>query len=176
MYNLTVDESNLSTTLDITNMLIGRLDLFINFVGVISTISLGFIAFLAWKHNELRKQAENEVEKAKKLGNEISILNTSFNELLEKQREQALKIDELFNTADRDVEEIKELAQSISTSDEEITKIKNKLNEKIQIVEKTLSSLATTSRYTPGDVPTETSKDSGFDVLRSFLWPDKDKK
>lgn len=148
----------------------------INFLGASTTIlaafftiALAIIALLTWRHFELKKKAEKEVERITKLGDDMSRLASSFSRFEKERKEVMAKANKLLESTSKDAKEIKRLASQVKEKDANLGKIEKQIKERAQTMQHSLNSLASTSKYTPGDVITEAKQDATESLLEKLL-------
>lgn len=130
-----------------------RLDFFINALGVFSSILLGIFAilaavlgFLVWKHEEMRKRAQEELKKIEELSSKTSSMYEQLGLIVETARAELMFIARKGDALSKLVENAEGSSKKIADAREEIGKISSEIKTSV-------NSLATISRFIPSTSP-----------------------
>lgn len=165
----TVVNSNINElSLDRMNLWISLLEMFSSVFGVFFTVALGLIAFLTWKHNDLRKKAEEDARRIQQIRIDLELQMGQYNLLLKQTKLLFQKIGVLARGAVKDSQSIEKLTKEIKNKKLSVDTIIQSIRKKTASINRSFDNLTVLSQYTPGDVITETKQDTFRNIIEEY--------
>lgn len=132
------------------------LNYWISLLSIFSTILLGvfgalglILGFLVWKQNEMRKNAEKEMERIGKLSKEMEKLYRYYLEEMKSVKEMMVAAKKVMESADKKSKEMDVLIAGIKGKGEEIEGVRQKIDDLRIGLRQDYNSLTTVSGMIP---------------------------
>lgn len=116
-------------------------------LGIFFTIALAIIAILTWKQNELRKQAEDEVQKISKIVKNMNSFAGTTKRVLAEMKNDRQQASSLLSSMGSDVAEVVKITKKMQAKDANLESLAKSITDKTTTLNNSLTSLATLPAY-----------------------------